>query len=499
MQFNSTDFMFFYPAVLAVYFLIPKRFRIVWLLISSYFFYMRWNALYILLIAASTLITYLSALLIERMNEGTGKNLTKRKTVMLLCITFNLLILALFKYGNFVIEIINDLLGTAGISQIGYRFGFLLPVGISFYTFQALGYTIDVYRGDIRAEKNIVKYALFVSFFPQLVAGPIERSKNLMGQIDRIDEFRVWNARRIASGAILMIWGLFLKMVLADRISILVDRVYGDYRLYGGTELLIASIAFAIQIYCDFSSYSVIAAGSARVLGIELMENFNTPYFAESIKEFWSRWHISLSTWFKDYLYIPLGGSRKGRLRKLFNLMAVFLVSGIWHGANLTFIVWGLIHGIYRVLEELSGSLRSRIVSVFRIKTDCMSYHFIKVLFTFSLTVFAWIFFRAESVSSALFIVKRIFTAWNPWILFNGGIYELGLDRVEMNIAVCAGLVLLLVSLIRRFREQKPDEFLFEQNIWFEWTVVIALITSIFIFGEYGPAFDAKQFIYFRF
>lgn len=500
MQFNSVQFMVFFPIVIAIYFLIPQKARGTWLLIASYYFYMGWNARYALLIGTSTLVTYLSGILISAFSKGDLKNsAVKRRVTVMICIVLNLGILAVFKYGNFAIETINTLLEVFNISIIQRKIDLLLPVGISFYTFQALGYIIDVYRGDVEAEKNFLRYALFVSFFPQLVAGPIERSKNLLKQMQEIENINVWNARRITSGAILMVWGLFMKMIIADRVGLLVDHVFDNYRMYGSTELILAAIGFSIQIYCDFGSYSTIAIGAAKIMGFELMENFNAPYFSRSIRDFWSRWHISLSTWFKDYLYIPLGGNQKGRVHKAVNIMIVFLVSGLWHGADWSFVVWGGIHGAYQVIADLSNGAKMKLERILKIKTDCMSWKLLQTFVTFALVVFSWIFFRSDTITDALRFCKRILLKPTPWLLFNGGIYNLGLNRVEMNILVISIMLLLLVDLIRFFRKQTIDAFLFEQNIWFEWFAVVLLIVMIFVFGKYGAAFDAKQFIYFQF
>lgn len=290
-----------------------------------------------------------------------------------------------------------------------------------------------------------------------------------------------------------------MKMVIADRISILVNTVFNNYRMYGSSELVLAAIGFAIQIYCDFGSYSIIAIGSAKIMGVELMENFNTPYFARSIKDFWNRWHISLSTWFKDYLYIPLGGNRKGRVRNLANLMIVFLLSGLWHGADWSFVVWGGVHGFYRVLGDILKPFKIKIQKKLKIKTNCFSWKFLQVANTFFLIVFAWIFFRVDTINDAFGFIRRIFIRPTPWMLFNGGIYNLGLDRVEMNILVFSVIILFMVDLIRYLKMQTLDIFLFEQNMWFEWLIMIIMIMMIFIFGEYGPTFDAQQFIYFQF
>ena len=497
MQFNSVNFMFFFPVVITVYFIIPQKIRMIWLLIASYYFYMSWNVKYALLIVGSTIVTYLSGLLFSFLKEG--NTLKKKRIIMIICIVSNLGILTLYKYANFGIDIFNSLLNLFNISPIEHHLSFLLPVGISFYTFQALGYMIDVYRGEVEAEKNFIRYALFVSFFPQLVAGPIERSKNLLNQMRHIEEIKLWNSRRVASGAILMVWGFFMKMVIADRISILVDTVFNDYQIYGSSELIVAAIGFTIQIYCDFGSYSMIAIGAAKIMGFDLMENFNAPYFAKNIRDFWRRWHISLTTWFRDYLYIPMGGNRKGSIRKYLNIMLVFLISGLWHGANWNYIVWGGIHGFYQIIGEITIPYRKLLVDRFKIKTECFSWELLKVSATFMLTVFAWIFFRADNLKHALLYIKRILIRPTPWVLFNDGIYDLGLNRSEITILVVAIIILFLVDLIRVYKGVTLDSFLFSQNVWFEWTVIICLMIMILVFGEYGPAFDAKQFIYFQF
>ena len=349
MLFNSIDFLVFFPIVVSVFFIIPKKLRYLWLLVASYYFYMSWQPKYALLIALSTVITYASGILIERYRKQ------NKPTVMKLCVAGSLIsnlgILCLFKYGNFILFNLTSFASALGITVANRHLDLLLPVGISFYTFQALSYTIDVYRGDtddgIRVEKNIFKYALFVSFFPQLVAGPIERSKNLLRQIQNIEYIPVWNFDRVRDGFFLMIWGLFQKLVIADRASLLVNNVVNHYQKYGFIELLIAMILFAFQIYCDFGGYTNIARGAAQVMGFSLTNNFRQPYLAVNIKDFWRRWHISLTSWFTDYLYIPLGGNRKGTFRKYLNIFIVFSISGLWHGASWNFVVWGVLHGIF--------------------------------------------------------------------------------------------------------------------------------------------------------
>ncbi len=494
MLFNSLDFMVFFPIVVLVYFVIPKKIRYIWLLIASYYFYMCWNVEYALLIGVSTIITWISGLLLGKFEKN-----WQRKLVVALSFISNIGILIFYKYFDFLLDNINFLLGKLNIEMISNPFDIVLPVGISFYTFQALSYTVDVYRKEIEPEKNPLRYALFVSFFPQLVAGPIERSKNLLTQLKNVENIKVWNYDRVASGVIQMIWGLFQKMVIADRISIFVDTVYANLHAVGTFETVIGIVGFAIQIYCDFAAYSTIAIGAARVMGFELMENFDTPYFSRSIKEFWRRWHISLGSWLRDYLYIPLGGNRKGKVRKYFNLMVTFFVSGLWHGASWTYVLWGCIEGAYQVIGELLAPVKKKINQIFNVNDKAFSYKLGQVIITFSLHTLTLVIFRAQSLSEAFYYYKRMFTRWNPWVFFNEGLYNYGLDRVEVNILFVALLILLAVDLLKYVKNQSLSEFLMKQNWWFRWVVVIGMIVAIFVYGQYGVAFDSTQFIYFQF
>lgn len=493
MLFNSFPFLVFFPIVVLVYYLIPKKLRYVWLLIASYYFYMSWNAVYAILIAISTLVTWVSGLLLEKA-EDTGK----KKAIVAGSLIVNLGILFFFKYFDFTIDNINLVLNKAGLTVLNHPFDIILPVGISFYTFQALSYTIDVYRGEIEPEKDVLRYALYVSFFPQLVAGPIERSKNLLPQIQDIENIKP-KYREIIEGLIMMVWGLFVKMVIADRIGILVDKVFEDMYMYGSIELITGAIAFALQIYCDFSGYSIIAVGAARVMGIKIMDNFDTPYFATSVSDFWKRWHISLSTWFRDYVYIPLGGNRKGKGRKYLNLMITMLVSGLWHGANWTYVIWGGLHGIYQVLGDLLKPVRDRINTFLGTNKEAPSFKFGQMIITFCLTTFAWIFFRAENVKAAFTYVKRMFTRWNPWSVLDLSVYDLGLDLLEMNILVISLVALFIVDLLRYRKKQSLSEVLVAQNMWFRWVAIITLVVFILVFGQYGIDFDSNKFIYFDF
>ena len=491
MLFNSTEFLIFLPITLILYWIFPNKYRYICLFIASYTFYMFWNPKYALLMGISTVVTFLSGVLIEKLKY--------KRIVVAFSFIINLTILIFFKYFDFLLQNINIILSALNIQLINKPFDVILPVGISFYTFQALSYTIDVYRGDIKPEKNIVKYALFVSFFPQLVAGPIERSKNLLIQIENLEKVKRFDYNRITEGLTLMLFGYFQKMVIADRAAILVDTVFNSYYEYNSMALILAAIFFAIQIYCDFGSYSLIAIGTAKVMGINLMENFNTPYFARSVKEFWSRWHISLSTWFRDYLYIPLGGNRCSKVRKSFNILVTFLVSGLWHGANFTFIAWGAIHGIFHIIEEQLKPIKEKYLNKFNIKTNAFSFIMLEIIITFIIVDLAWIFFRAETIHDALLYIKRIFTRIDLWTLFDGALYNLGLNIFEMNILIIALFILVSFDLIKYIRKESIFDFLSRQNLYFRWFVMLFLILCVIVYGKYGAGFDPKQFIYFQF
>ena len=496
MIFNSLHFLFFFPLVILIYFFLPGKFRPLWLLMASYYFYMCWNPKYIALIVASTVITWLSGMILER---SSASSQLFRKSVMAVCLVCNMGILVFFKYSEFILDNMNALFGKLGIALVISPFDIILPVGISFYTFQALSYTIDVYRGHIKAEQNLLTYALFVSFFPQLVAGPIERSENLLSQIKELPYKKIWNYERITNGLILMVWGYFQKMVIADRVAVIVDTVFSSYYMYGSFELIAAAVGFAVQIYCDFSSYSTIAIGASQIMGIVLMENFRMPYFSKSIQEFWHRWHISLSTWFRDYLYISLGGNRCSKLKRYCNLLITFLVSGLWHGANWTYIFWGGVHGIYQIIgAELSGT-KNKVNKICKTKTNCISFKVGQMAVTFLLVDFAWIFFRSDSLGDAFYYIERIFTRWNPWALYDGTLYNCGLDRFEINILLAAIVILILVDIIGYKKQLRIDSFLKSQCVWFRWGTVLVWIMGIAIYGMYGIGYDAKQFIYFQF
>lgn len=499
MLFNSLSFLIFFPAAAAVYFIVPGKLKRLWLLAASYYFYMCWNVKHVILIVFSTAVSWMAGLLIQTFSDCGCPRVRKLTAAGSIFTIFS--ILFFYKYFDFAMHNVSLLLIKAGLQALEKPFDIALPAGISFYTFQTAGYIIDVYRKDIKAEKNLITYALFISFFPQLVAGPIERSKNLLGQIQKIGRpgAKLPGYNQTANGLILMLWGFFQKLVIADRIAVLADTVYDSWLTYGSVEIVFATAAFSIQIYCDFASYSIIAKGAAKVLGFELMDNFNTPYFSRSMREFWRRWHISLSTWFKDYLYIPLGGSRCGKLRKHFNTVLTFLVSGLWHGASWHYAVWGAVHGILQVIETEAEAFSRKTGKPKSGKQETFSFRFGQTARTYILTLFTLIFFRAQSMSQAIGCIQIIFTKFNPWAFTDGTLYSLGLDISEMNILMPALAVLLFVSLVKYIRNENLDVFLSRQCLWFRWLVIAGLFAGIFLYGIYGPEYDENQFLYFQF
>lgn len=498
MLFNSLEFLVFFPVVLLIYYIIPDRIKYLWLLAASYYFYMCWNAKYAILILISTVITYVSGLLLEKVKHGNADEARKKrqkKWIVALSFLSNMGILFYFKYFNFALNILNQVFQHLHIELNIPAFDIILPVGISFYTFQALSYTMDVYRDEIYAEKNFFRYALFVSFFPQLVAGPIERSKNLLKQLAVPKKFSYDNFRE---GVLLMLWGYFLKIVLADRIAVFVDTVYGDFNTYTGVYLILATVLFAFQIYCDFAGYSTIAMGAAKILGVQLMENFNAPYISFSVAEFWRNWHISLTSWFKDYLYIPLGGSRKGKFRKYANKMIVFLVSGLWHGASFSFVIWGGINGFYQVIGEMLLPLRERAAGALHIDRNSGISRLIRMAVTFVLIDFSWIFFRANRAKDALRIIRQMVPVNNTGILFDGSLFSCGLDLPNFCLMLL-GIVLLLAADFLKYKGIKIRDFVLRQKYPVRWTFYVFAVLFILVCGKWGPAFDKASFIYFQF
>lgn len=491
MLFNSLSFLLFFPLVVLGYFLVPTKLKQFWLLVASYYFYMNWNAKYGLLILFCTFCTYVCGLMVEKTRTDKHKTLLYTS----ICIVIVLSVLAYFKYTGFLLNSLESLLKTVGLRWNAPAVDIVLPVGISFFTFQAISYVMDVYRGEIYAEKNFFRYALFVSFFPQLVAGPIERSKNLLKQLATPQKFSFDNARE---GVLLMLWGYFLKMVIADRAAIFVDAVYGDIGMYQGWYLIVATLLFAVQIYCDFAGYSIIAMGAAKILGIHLMENFQSPYLSESVSEFWRRWHISLTSWFKDYLYIPLGGSKKGLYRKHINRIIVFLVSGLWHGAEWSFVVWGGLNGLYQVAGDILKPVREKFVHTLHINPDSIGHRLVRILITNTLICIAWVFFRAANISEAFQIIHGMLTADNMHILARAAIFSQLLGRKNF-VLLAAAIALLFFSDYCKKRGIVIRHIIARLPFWVQWLVFPCAVCAVLLFGIWGTGYDAANFIYFQF
>lgn len=485
MLFNSIDFLIFFPVTIIIWMCIPQKLKNIWLLIMSYAFYMGWSVKYAGLLLTVTIISYTDAVLIERVDKRLRKYILNIGIVMIIAL------LSYFKYTNLLINTWNRIFDTCfNLLDI------LLPVGISFYMFQAIGYMVDVYREDIKAEKNFLIYALFLSFFPQLVAGPIERAKNLLAQFHKK---YIFDYDETAEGFIQMGWGYFQKVVIADRVAIVVDNVFDSYEAFPGVIRIIAVVCFAIQIYCDFGGYSNIAIGAAKIMGISLMKNFNSPYFSVSIKEFWQKWHISLSQWFRDYIYIPLGGNRCSTNRKCLNKMITMLLSGFWHGAEWHYVIWGGIHGVYQLAGTLTERKREGLKRKFCIDTVGNANVIFSRIVTFILVDIAWIFFRSSSVMSAIDYIKGMFFNLQLHQFFSPLriIQEINISVNDVFIIMVGVVVLLRVDKLTIDRDF--GKYVHQKPLWVRWTIYLALIFSTLIWGYYGYDYIQTQFIYFQF
>lgn len=480
MLFNSLEFIVFFPLVVAAYFALHHKYRWILLLAASYYFYMCWNYKYIVLIVFSTLIDYFAA---RFMFSSTTKG--RKKLFLFLSLFSNLGLLFFFKYFNFFGENINGILSQFNVFHHVPEYSFLLPVGISFYTFQTLSYTIDVYRGETKPEYHIGKFALYVAFFPQLVAGPIERSSRLLPQFHKVFNL---DYERVKYGLVLMAWGFFKKVVIADRLAEYVNMVYNNPGDYGGLHDLVATFFFGSQIYCDFSGYSDIAIGSAMILGYDLMTNFRRPYLSQSIREFWSRWHISLSTWFRDYLYIPLGGSRVVKWRWYYNLFITFLISGLWHGANWTFVVWGALHGGYLVLAIVSQKRRDQLAQKIGLNRNKKLNIFLNITWTFILVYFAWIFFRANSLTDAIHVITNIFSFKT---------YTLQIQLFHFSSDFLLSFALICILMFVEFGQEwlGLQNWLSIQSRPVKWIMFLTVIIIITVLGKW----DENNFLYFQF
>lgn len=474
MLFNTFEFLIFFFSVLIVFFSVPQKRRWFILLLASYFFYGYWKPSYLILIACSTVADYLLSNAI-----GKSKSDRKRKRLLSISLILNLSLLFAFKYFDFLADSFNEILTTSDNSYKIKLLNLALPVGISFYTFQTMSYTIDVYNRKIKPEKHFGIFALFVSFFPQLVAGPIERASNLLPQFKR-DTFIDYN--RFASGAQLILWGLLKKALIADRVGLIANEIFNNHEDYQGFTLIIGVICFAFQIYCDFSGYSDIAIGTARVFGYDLMKNFKSPYFASSLTDFWRRWHISLSTWFKDYVYIPIGGNKVLKWRWYFNLWITFLISGIWHGANWTFVLWGAIHGFGLVIENILSYKRSDKFLLF------------KKLWIFSLICLAWIFFRANTISDAFIIIGNILSFDH----YNTSQLSLYIVPTNKNAVFSMDFILAYAGI---FTLLFTEHQLIVKNRWrlIPKNIKLVLFSVATVAFILLGVFDINEFIYFQF
>ena len=471
MIYNSFNFLVFFPLIFLLYYIIParcQRGRNVFLLAVSYLLYLNWKPVYALILLGVTLVTYYGARLIEK-NE-------RKKQIMVLGAVLSLLPLLFFKYFNFINEQVYTVLSAFGLRYNLQGLNWAIPVGISFFTFQALGYLFDVYYKKIEAEKDFLIYALFISFFPSILSGPINKASLILPQLKNLRPY--FDYGKAVVGLKMLLWGMFMKVVVADRVALYVDTVLPNYMNYTGVTCFAASIFYTIQIYADFAGYSLMAIGVGKVLGFELTENFRRPYFAVSVTDFWRRWHISLSTWLKDYVYIPMGGSRCSKLRNYWNIFMTFLVSGVWHGANWTFIVWGIWHGIAQIIEKAIGQQK------------CEYGWFgksIKIIITFLLVNFSMIFFRMPTLGDACGVIAHIFDTHQ----------SMALEITSKHI-----FVLMMMGTILLFIKDWTDEFapnrlkLFDnKNRLVRWASYLSVIILILLTG----VFDAGQFIYANF
>ena len=482
MLFNSIDFALFLPIVFFLYWFATKgnlRVQNILLLVSSYFFYACWDYRFLFLLIFSTLLDYYTGIKIHE-----SKNLASKKLWLWISIGVNLGFLGVFKYYNFFVESFAD-----GLSLLGFQANFptlqvILPVGISFYTFHGLSYVIDIYKNRINPERNFINYSVFVSFFPLLVAGPIERATHLLPQIIKRREF---DYSKAVNGLRQILWGLFKKVVIADNCATYTNTIFNNSSDYSGSTLFLGVLFFAFQIYCDFSGYSDIALGTARLFGIELLRNFAFPYFSRDIAEFWRRWHISLSSWFRDYLYIPLGGSKGGNWMKIRNTFIIFLVSGFWHGANWTFIVWGLLNAIYIMPSIISKTNRNNLDIVASGKYFPTLREFVSIGITFGLTLLAWVFFRANNLEHAFNYLSQIFSS----TLFT--IPNFPEMEKSIPILILTG-IFLCIEWLGREQQFAIESIGSGWNKPVRWTMYYAIILVIFYYAG-----NEQQFIYFQF
>ena len=481
MNFNSFTYLFFLVCVVITVFCVPRKYKCPVLLIADYIFYSSFNIKYPILLILITAISYITARFLEKdFEEG------KRKKILIIGISLCVIILICFKYIRFLVENLAFVFNNFSLIQDTLLENIILPVGISFYIFQAIGYMVDAYRDKEKIEKQVLVYATFLSFFPQLVSGPIERGTHMFQQYRY---FGTFDYSRVRDGILLMCWGYFEKMTIANRAVLIVDEVYGNTSQYAGAQIIVAMLAFSIQIYADFAGYTHIAIGSAQILGIQLQENFKQPYFAVGIKDFWRRWHISLSKWLRDYLYIPLGGSRCGKARNRFNILLTFLISGIWHGAGWNFIIWGGMHGGMQILEKTGIESKEKSGKV---------KHFFDICVTFLCVTIAWVFFRCDTVEQVRHLFVRIFSTPFLDTIRNDALFQMGLKRANCFILLAAIVVLFIVDILHE-KEIHIRQWVAKQTITVRWGIYIIVCTTLLlqILNDFGM--KAGNFIYAQF
>lgn len=472
MLYTSFKFWVVFPFIFAFYWLIPAKWnqwRKVFLVFASYLLYMNWKPAFSLVLLGITLVTYVGGYLLDLQQDK-----KKKKQLVWLFALLGLLPLLVFKYYNFINNSLTNVLSVIGLGFAMPGLNWAVPIGISFFTFQAVGYMLDVYHGRIKAEKNLTDYVLFVSFFPQITSGPISIAEELMPQIKAVHKFDYEQGKQ---GLKQLLWGMFLKVVIADRLGLFVDTIYANYVHYNGTTCFVASVFYSLQIYCDFAGYSLMAIGIAKTLGFNLIDNFRRPYFATSITDFWKRWHISLTRWLTRQVYIPLGGNRCSKARNYWNIFVTFLVSGIWHGANWTFVFWGVMHGLLQIIEKAFGWQKyeggNGVVKIMRI------------IITFLLVNFAWVFFRMPSIDDAFEVIKKMFVDY--------GLPKFSGLRGAVFLMLTIGLVILLFKDLRD--EFFKNKFVFLETKVVRWTIYVVLFCMILNFG----VLDGGQFIYVSF
>lgn len=478
MTYVSLGFYPFLALILLVYFIMPLRFRWVVLLAGSAAFYILLSGDGFPVLLFTLLLSYGAGLLLAFLKERSPKPVLLQRIVLAASIFLVMAPWFVIKNGSFLLGHTN--------------WGLIVPLGISFYTLQIVSYLADVHSGRISVQKNPAKYALFVLFFPQILQGPIPRYAQLA---DQLYEGHLFDEKQFVKGMQLILWGFFLKFLIADRASIVVNVIFENPSKYQGSYVLVAAVLYSIELYADFLSCVTLSQGIAGLFGIGLTDNFLRPYFATSVKDFWRRWHISLSMWLRDYIYIPLGGSRKGKLRKYGNLIITFAFSGIWHGSGYKFLFWGMMHAAFQIVGDLTAPIKSRCYQLFRLSVGSGTRRLIQRLGVFVWVALAWIIFRADNLRSGLLMIKSLFSIWNPWILVDGSLLRLGLNGKEWFVLFLSVLTLFLVDCLQERGGCIRDGIL-EKAVYLRWALYIAVILGIMIFGVYGYGYQTQDFIY---